>query len=36
MSNASIATFSDAKKTQKNIRISNVNKLIFENLNINS
>ena len=36
MSNASIATFSDAKKTLKNIRISNINKLIFGHLNINS
>ena len=36
MSNASIATFSDAKKTLKNIRISNINKLIFGHLNIKS
>ena len=36
MSNASIATFSDAKKAAKNIRINNVNKLIFGHLNINS
>ena len=35
MSNASIATFSDAKNTLKNIRISNINKLIFGHLNIN-
>ena len=34
--NVSIATFSDAKKTFKNIRISNINKLIFGYLNINS
>ena len=36
MSNASIATFSDAKKTLKNIRVSNINKFIFGHLNINS
>ena len=36
MSNASIATFSDAKKAAKNIRINNINKLIFGHLNINS
>ena len=36
MSNASIATFSEAKKTLKNIRISNVNKLISRHLIINS
>ena len=36
-SNASIATFSDAKKTLKNIGIkNNINKLIFGRLNINS
>ena len=35
MSNASIATLSDAKNTLKNIRISNINKLIFGHLNIN-
>ena len=29
MSNTSIATVSDAKKATKNIRISNINKLIF-------
>ena len=34
--NASITTFSDAKKALKIIRISNINKLIFESLNINS
>ena len=36
MPNASIATVSDAKKTLKNIRISNIDKLIFEHLNFNS
>ena len=36
MSNASIAGVSDAKKTLKNINISNINKLIFGYLNINS
>ena len=36
VSNASIATFSDAKRTLTNIRISNINKLIFAYLNINS
>ena len=36
MSNALIATFSDSKKTLKNIRISNINKLTFGHLNINS
>ena len=35
-SNASIATFSDAKKALKIVRISNIRKLIFEHLNINS
>ena len=35
MSNASIATSSDPKKTLKNIRISDINKLIFVHLNIN-
>ena len=35
MSNASIATFSDAKKPL-NICNSNINKLIFRHLNINS
>ena len=34
--NASIATFSDAKRTLENICISNINKLIFGHLNINS
>ena len=34
--NASIATFSDAKKTPQNIHVSNISKLIFGNLNINS
>ena len=32
----SIATFSDAQKTLKNIRISNINKFIFGHVNINS
>ena len=32
----SIATYSDDKKTLKNNRISNINKLIFGHLNINS
>ena len=36
MSNFLIVTISDAKKTLKNIRVSNVNKLIFGHLNINS
>ena len=36
VSNASIAGVSDAKKTLKNINISNINKLIFGYLNINS
>ena len=36
MSNASVATFSYAKIALKNIRISNINKLIFGHLNINS
>ena len=36
MSNASIVTSSDAKKTLKNIRISSINKLIFGHLNIDS
>ena len=36
MSNASIVTSSDAKKTLKNIRIISINKLIFGHLNIDS
>ena len=36
MSNALIATVSDVKKTLKNIRLSNIIKLIFGHQNINS